>query len=360
MRLEDLETPAVLIDLDILERNIQKMQAHLTDHGIRCRPHVKTHKIPAIAHMQVAAGAVGITCQKLSEAEVMVNAGLRDIVVPYNIVGKVKLDRLMRLVRQATMAVTADSEVTLRGLADAAGAEGHTLSVLVECDTGEKRASVQSPEEAISLAELVESLPAVRFKGLLTFKGGGPDVDFVRGTGTFFKEALNGLSRKGIPVETVSAGGTVYANTAWPDNPPHGVTECRPGVYAYQDCVKVAFGVATYDDCAMRISATVVSRPTTDRAVLDAGSKTLTNDGFQWAQGFGHILEYPKAEIPWLSEEHGIVDLSGSERRPLIGERITVIPNYCNAVTNVCDVVYGVRGDTVETVWPVAARGAVL
>ena len=357
MRIEDIETPAVLIDLDILERNINQMQQHLSANSIQCRPHIKTHKIPAIAHMQMSAGAVGITCQKLSEAEVMVNNGLRDILIPYNIVGKKKIERLIRLCNQAAVAVTVDSDGTLRGLSEAMSAARLQLSVLVECDTGAGRAGVQRPDQVIALAELIQSLPGVEFKGLLTFKGGAPDLDHIKHSSAFFEETTETLFAKGISVETISAGGTVYAHGAWPDQPPFGVTECRPGVYAYYDHVKVSFGVATFDDCAMRITTTVVSRPATERVIVDAGAKTLTNDGFHWVDGFGHMLEYPDAKVAFLSEEHGIVDMSASHARPSIGDRVTIIPNYCNGVTNVHDVVYGVRGDLVETIWPVAARG---
>lgn len=363
MYIKDLETPFVFIDLNILENNIAKMQKHLSNNNIKCRPHVKTHKIPAIAHMQIDAGAVGITCQKLTEAEVMINAGIKDILIPYNIVGKQKICRLMRLVKQAKITVTVDSEFTLRGINEAAKKECLIVPILVEADTGAKKAGVQTIEQAILLGELIESLSNVQFKGILTFMGGALDNNFrahIKYSSNFFKNFTEALSRKGISVETISSGGTVYANAAWPDYNPFGVTECRPGVYVYYDCVKVSFGVASYKDCAMKIVSTVVSRPTSDRAVLDAGSKTLTLAGSQWVEGFGHIIEYPKAKIVRLSEEHGISDFSGYKRKPSIGERVTIIPNYCNNVTNAHDLVYGVRNGHIETMWPVAARGKVL
>ncbi len=359
MRIDDLETPVVIVDLAVLERNIDKMQRHLSSNGINCRPHFKTHKIPAIAHMQIAAGAVGVTCQKLSEAEVAVNAGIQNILIPYNIVGRTKIDRLLRLNKRATLAVTVDSEQTLRGLSEAASAESATLSILVECDTGGGRAGVQTPGEAVSLAQSIDSRPGARFKGLLTMRGAAPDPDIVTRSSTFFEETIQTMAAKGLSADTVSAGGVVYANLAWPDHRPYGVNECRPGVYAYQDRVKVAFGVATLEDCAMRIVCTVVSRPTPERAILDGGSKTFSQDGFQWVEGFGHIVEYPDATLDKFSEEHGVVEGLSGERNPAIGDRVTVIPNYCNTVTNLHDVVYGVRDAVVESVWPVAARGAI-
>ena len=359
MRMDDLETPVVIVDLAILERNIDRMQRHLSSNGINCRPHFKTHKIPAIAHMQIAAGAVGVTCQKLSEAEVAVNAGIRDVVIPYNIVGQTKIERLLRLNKRATLTVTVDSEQTLRGLSEAASMDGSTLSILVECDTGGGRAGVQTPGEAVILAQSVDTLPGVRLQGLLTMRGGAPDLDLVTRSSTFFEETIQTLTAKGLSADTVSAGGIVYANLAWPDHRPFGVNECRPGVYAYQDLVKVSFGMATLEDCAMRVVCTVVSRPTPGRAILDGGSKTFSQDGFQWVEGFGHVVEHPGAAIAKFSEEHGVVEGLSGARSPAIGDRVTVIPNYCNTVTNLHDVVYGVRDAVVETVWPVAARGAI-
>ena len=360
MHAADLETPCLVVDLDILERNIERMQFHLSKNGIVCRPHVKTHKIPAIAHLQLGAGAKGITCQKLSEAEVMINAGIRDVLLAYNVIGAAKLRRLVRLARQAKITVVADSVTTVNGLASAAFEAGIVQSVMVECDTGAGRAGVQTPEEAVDLATRIASSRALDFAGLMTFKGGAPDLDHVRNSGTFFEAVVGSLSERGIESRTISAGGTVYAPLAWPDHPPYGVNECRPGVYVYNDCVKVSFGVATLEDCAMRVLATVVSRPTATRGIVDAGSKALANDGFQWVEGFGHVIELPDARIDRLSEEHGVIERLDSRSTPAIGERVTIVPNYCNSVTNIHDVAYGIRGGDVEAVWPVAARGKIL
>ncbi len=360
MHAADLETPCLVVDLDILERNIERMQFHLSKNGIVCRPHVKTHKIPAIAHLQLGAGAKGITCQKLSEAEVMINAGIRDVLLAYNVIGAAKLRRLVRLARQAKITVVADSVTTVNGLASAASEAGIIQSVMVECDTGAGRAGVQTPEEAVDLATRIASSRALDFAGLMTFKGGAPDLDHVRNSGTFFEAVVGSLSERGIESRTISAGGTVYAPLAWPDHPPYGVNECRPGVYVYNDCVKVSFGVATLEDCAMRVLATVVSRPTATRGIVDAGSKALANDGFQWVEGFGHVIELPDARIDRLSEEHGVIERLDSRSTPAIGERVTIVPNYCNTVTNIHDVAYGIRGGDVEAVWPVAARGKIL
>src|SRR5689334_5541603 len=165
MRIADLETPAVLVDLDVMEANIQRLQSYLSQHGIANRPHIKTHKLPAIAHLQIEAGAVGITCQKLGEAEVMAEAGIKDIFLPYNLIGAAKLERLVNLARKVRMSMTADSEIVVRGLAVAVHGAGLTLPVLVECDTGAKRCGVQSPEAAADLARTIAHSPGLHFGG---------------------------------------------------------------------------------------------------------------------------------------------------------------------------------------------------
>src|SRR5438270_5771667 len=169
MRIDQLETPAVTIDLDALEANIARLQAYLDQHHIANRPHIKTHKIPAVAHKQIAAGAVGVTCQKLGEAEVMAEAGIKDIFLPYNLIGAAKLERLMKLARQVSMSVTADSELVVRGLSAAAHSAGLTLTVLVECDTGMGRAGVQSPQSAAELARLIARAPGLHSSGVLPY-----------------------------------------------------------------------------------------------------------------------------------------------------------------------------------------------
>lgn len=359
MKIYDLDTPAVVVNLDILEENIVRMQELLNKYQIKNRPHVKTHKIPAISHMQINAGAIGITCQKLSEAEVMVNAGLKDILIPFNIMGKKKLERLVRLNQQAKITVAIDSEFTLSGINEAGEKSGKPINILIECDIGGSRTGVQSPHEVIQLAKLVERSIGLKFKGLLTFKGGLPDMSNVENTGEFFKETVRLMEKNNIQVETISAGGTVFIWNAWhKGRQPFGINETRPGLYIYNDCIKVkAAGVATFEQCAMRVITTVISRPTTNRVILDAGSKTLSYGGYEFNIGFGHIVKYPKANIIKLSDEHATCDFGACTKRPNLGERLTIIPNNANGVTNENDVIYGFRGDKIETIWPIMARG---
>jgi D-serine deaminase-like pyridoxal phosphate-dependent protein len=351
MRVQDLDTPVVTIHLDVMEDNIRRVQAHLGRHGLANRPHIKTHKIPAIGRMQMAAGAVGITCQKLGEAEVFADAKVADdVLLTYNILGATKTERLMALARRVPrLAVVLDNEVVARGLSDAAARHHADLDFLVECDTGFRRTGVQTPDEALALARSAMKRPGLRFKGLMTFPNRDPD------TREFFERALGLFKRAGIPVPVVSGGGTPALATV--DRFPM-LTEHRAGTCVYNDAMVVASGTATWEQCAMRVRATVVSRPTDDRGVLDAGSKVLTSDLYHM-KGYGHLMEYPEAHVAHLSEEHAVVDFSGCAERPAVGEVVSVVPNHCCVVTNMVDEIHGVRYGQVEVVWPVAARGRV-
>ena len=347
--LSQLDTPAVTILLDRMQANIDRVQHHLESHGLANRPHIKTHKVPAIAKLQVEAGAVGITCQKLGEVEAFVDAGVcDDILLTFNILGDAKTERLMALIKRLRrLAVVLDNEVVARGLSRAAVRHGADVRFLVECDTGYGRNGVQTPEAALELARLAMDMPAMQFEGLMTFPNKMPD------TAKFFARALELFKGAGIGVPVVSGGGTpALASVA--EFPM--MTEHRAGTYVYNDVMMVTAGAATWDDCAMRVRATVVSRPTPERAILDAGSKVLTSDQY-YVKNHGRILEYPDAVIPSLSEEHAIVDLSRCRERPSVGDVVNVIPNHCCVVSNMVDQVYGVRGEQVEVVWPVAARG---
>jgi D-serine deaminase-like pyridoxal phosphate-dependent protein len=347
----DLETPAVTIHVDIMEDNIRRVQAHLARHGIGNRPHIKTHKIPAIGKMQMAAGAMGITCQKLGEVEVFVDAGVADdILLTYNILGRAKTDRLMALIRRAPgITVALDNEVVARELSEAGVRHGLDVRFLVECDTGFGRTGVQTPEAAVELARLADRLPKMQFRGLMTFPNREPT------TREFFERALALFAAAGIPVPVVSGGGTPTIFTA--QNIPM-LTEHRAGTCVFNDAMVVSSGTATWDNCAMRVRATVVSRPADGRAILDAGTKVLTSDQYGM-KGYGHVMEYPEAVVANLSEEHGVVDLSACAERPKVGDVVHVVPNHCCVVSNMVDELYGVRGGALEVVWPVAARGRV-
>ncbi len=346
MRIDELETPCAIVDIDLLRANIARLQDYLDAHRIANRPHVKTHKVPEIAHWQLAAGAVGVTCQKLSEAEVMAQAGIRDIFIPYNMIGASRLARLMRLARRIQVSVTADSGRIVDGLADAAAHAGLKLPVLVEFDSGLSRCGVQSPEEAAALAQQIDRATHLQFAGLMTYPNSANLDEFVKAT-------RERLTASGLEIRTVSGGGTPGT---WEAHQYRELTEHRAGVYAFGDRGSVEAGALTYNQCAFAVLATVVSRPTRDRAIIDAGSKALSSDLAE-LQGFGRLTEYPEASIYRLSEEHGFVDVSQCKRPPVIGERVTIIPNHCCTAVNLFDEIAGVQNGSVEVIWPVAARG---
>jgi D-serine deaminase-like pyridoxal phosphate-dependent protein len=348
--IDDLDTPAVIVDLDKMEANLRRAQAYADAHGLRLRPHIKTHKIPELAKRQVELGAVGITCQKLGEAEVMADHGLADILLTFNLLGRAKMQRLVTLARRVRLSATLDNVVVAGELDEAMRQAGLVLPVLIECDSGGERCGVQTPEEAVGLARVLGGLPGLRFEGLMTYPAKGRVAEAT----AWLEQAKEAFGRAGIEPRIISTGGTPDLYRA------HEVacaTEHRPGTYIYRDRSLVD-EPAGFDDCALRVLATVVSRPTDGRAILDAGSKTLSSDTLG-LEGFGHVVEYPKLEIAKLSEEHGHVDCRQSNARPRIGERVTIVPNHACVVSNLHDLVHGVRGQRVERVFRIEARGRV-
>ena len=348
-RIDHIDTPAAIVDLDIVERNIQRLQAYCDRHGMACRPHIKTHKLPRLAWKQLEAGAIGITTQKIGEAEVMAQEGIRDILITYNVMGNAKVERLARLAQRADVSVALDNEVSLDAVIKAASAAGRTIGVLIEFESGKERQGVVEPEAALRLARAASSAPHVEFRGLMTYPATAASAEWIA-------RAVELFEAHGLTIEVVSGGGTP---NAWSSHDIAGLTEYRAGTYIYNDRNMVAAGAATFEDCALHVHATVVSRPTDSRGVLDAGSKTLTSDPAVSAAGRGHgrILEYPDAVITQLSEEHGVVDFSECENRPAIGERVRIVPNHVCPVSNLHDQVYLHRGGILEATVPVAARG---
>jgi D-serine deaminase-like pyridoxal phosphate-dependent protein len=350
--LYELPTPFLTVDLDAVERNIVRTQAYCDRHGLALRPHVKTHKLPLIARMQVDAGARGLTCQKLGEAEVMVDHGFEDILITFPLVGTGKPNRLAELATRARLAIAADSAVVARGLSDAVAARGASIGFLVECDTGYGRTGVQSPEEAAELASVVDALPGLELAGVMTHPA-------IRGSGEWLSRARGAIERRGLRVERVSGGGTPQAYAAHES----GVyTELRVGTYVYGDRRCVVLGLMPLEDCALRVVATVVSRPTAERAIVDAGSKTLTSDplpGIPDGTGHGLVVEYPDAALERLSEEHGNLDLTACSARPEVGEVVTIVPNHACGVVNLHDEAALHRSRAEVTVVPIPARGLV-
>ncbi len=346
----DYGTPCAVIDMDKVERNIARVQAACEAAGLANRPHIKTHKSPVLAKMQIDAGARGITCQKLGEAEIMADAGIDDILISYNLIGDEKMARLAALQAKANMTVAADNEVVIAGLPKAAELSGRPLSVVVECDTGRKRAGVETPAEAIALARQIASHKGLNFAGFMLY----PTETGWAEAQKFFDEALKGVREHGLDAAIVSTGGSPNLINLGKLN---GGTEHRPGTYIYNDRMQVAAGVASWDDCALQIYSTVVSRAAPDRGILDAGSKTLTSDPGSGLDGFGLILEHPEARIARFAEEHGFLDLARSNTRPNVGDVVRIVPNHVCVVVNMMDEVVMVRGEEIVGVLPVAARG---
>jgi D-serine deaminase-like pyridoxal phosphate-dependent protein len=349
-KIADLETPCVVIDLTRVEANLARAQAHADANGYKLRPHIKTHKLPRFATAALALGAVGITVQKLGEAEVMADAGLTDIFLPYNIVGATKLARLKALNERVTLSVTADSAETVAGYAATFAGAARPLTVLVECDTGGHRCGVATPAAALALARRIAAAEGLRFGGLMTYPPRGAAAAADR----WLAEARGLIEAAGLPVARITAGNS-------PDMWHEGdtvVTERRPGTYIYFDRSQVAWGAARPEDCALSVLATVVSRPTPTRVVIDAGSKALSSDTLGLS-GFGAVAGHDEAVVTGLSEEHGVIELPAPSEWPRIGERLRIVPNHACVVSNLFDVVHllGPEGE-VETV-PVAARGRV-
>jgi D-serine deaminase-like pyridoxal phosphate-dependent protein len=341
-----VETPAPVVDLGRLERNLQRWQEHCDRIGLANRPHVKTHKSIEIARRQVELGARGITCQKLGEAETMAAGGIEDILVTFNILGESKLERLSRLLAQATVTVTVDDAALLPGLGAAAARAGRELGVLVDCDTGLGRTGVQNPVAAADLAEHVDAEDGLRFDGFLTYPA-------LPNALAFFREAVDEASRRGLSATTVSAGGTPAMWESERLLPT--VTEYRVGTYAFHDRATVAAGAGGLEDVALEVLATVVSRPTSDRAVLDAGRKALTSDPGP-DDAFGMIVEAPETKIFRLDEEHAYVSVPPGVRLDL-GQVVRVVPNHACVVSNLFDEFVVVRDGDVVGHWAVDARG---
>jgi D-serine deaminase-like pyridoxal phosphate-dependent protein len=274
----------------------------------------------------------------------MIQAGIKNIFIPYNIIGAQKLERLVALAKLAEISVTADSEFTVRGLSEAVNRGGIELSVLVEFDTGMQRCGVQTPQQAADLAQCIHQSTGLKFGGLMTFPANENTDPFVEQVKALLKD---------IPVSRVSVGGS---HRMWHAHEYARITEYRAGMYIYGDRSLLNYGTMALDDCAMKVITTVVSRPTSDRGIIDGGSKTFSSD-LLGLTGHGLLLEYPDAKFYSLSEEHGHIDFSACSRKPEIGERLTVIPNHCCVVSNLFNQIVAIRGKTVEKIWDVAARG---
>jgi D-serine deaminase-like pyridoxal phosphate-dependent protein len=358
-----LDTPLIAVDLDLLERNIAEMAALAADHGVSLRPHAKTHKSPHVARMQIEAGAVGLTCAKLGEAEVLVDqGGVTDILIAYPIVGEIKIRRLISLLDRTRIVVAVDTHEAAAALSQAISANGRTLDIYLEVNTGQDRAGARAGQEAADMAAAIFRLPGLRLAGIMTHEGhagfSAPEeiATIAENAGKALVDTAERIRSEGIEVENVSVGSTP---ASWFTPRVAGITEMRPGTYVFNDNNAFRHGRIGPDRCAARVVSTVVSRPAPDRAIIDAGSKALALDPSPSHPGHGYIVGHRGATIARLSEEHGVVTLPDGETGFDVGDRFEIIPNHICPAVNLTDELVVVRDGHVVDRWPVAARGKV-
>jgi D-serine deaminase-like pyridoxal phosphate-dependent protein len=361
MLIEDLPTPAVLVDVDVVSRNLERMAKAARAAGVKLRPHAKTHKVPQVGRMQIAAGAAGLALAKTSEAEVFAAAGFDDIFLAYPVVGKGKPERLLALSGKIRLAVGVDSVEGALALGAPFASAGRRIEVLLKVDLGTRRVGVL-PEAAPEMAVRLAGIPGIAMRGLFAHAGHGyaeatrSGVEAVgKREGETLAAVADAVRAAGVSVSEDSVGTTPTARSAMSAA---GVTECRPGNFVYHDASQVSLGTCSLEDCAMTVVATVVSVPDSSRAVIDAGSKTLSSDPLRPKPGGHGFLLGRASRVSRLSEEHGVIETAPGERFT-VGERVRVLPNHACVVSNLHERVHAVRDGRVVEVWRVAARGMV-
>lgn len=358
--LSSLETPAALVDLGRLSENLDRMAEYCALHGLALRPHVKTHKSPRIAAEQLRLGTAGLTCATPRELEVMSEV-CHDLLLAYPLVGAAKTRRVLSLPKEVELTVALDSLEALEALAEAADAANRTVGIYVEVDVGMHRVGVEPAEMAVALAHRARALAPLVYRGIAFYPGHIREPLGEQGAKlAALREALQQLLTRlwdaGVPPKVVSGGSTP---AAWRMHEVDGVTEVRPGTYVYNDRATAALGACAWESCAFTVLATVVSTAVRGQAVVDAGSKALGREPLPpgGGEGYGALLDRPEVLVTRMSEEHGILDLSQTNWRPRVGDQVRIVPNHVCVVVHLNDVIHGVRGEVLETTWPVAARG---
>lgn len=361
MRITELDTPAVLVDVDIMEGNLRRLGAYCAEHRLRLRPHTKTHKIPELARRQIEHGAVGITVAKLGEAEVMADAGLDNILIVYPLFGDSKWRRLTALAKRVDVTVACDSLEIAQGISGHASKDGVTVSILAEFDTGFGRCGLPIDRSSLPVVRKIRELPALDWRGVLVYPGhimgtaAEREILLSRENETLSR-LMELLDSEAIDCPVVSGGNTP---AAFLSHQFVGVNEIRPGTYIFNDKNTVCAEAATWEDCAVTVLTTVVSTTVPGRAIIDAGSKTFSGDPLLTGdrKGFGYVVGYPEVMVEDLSEEHGHLKPGNASFR--LGERLRVIPNHVCPCVNMHDRIYGVQGDDLVAEWEVAGRGKV-
>ena len=361
MHVSEIETPALVVALDILARNLDRVAEYSRAHGLRLRPHTKTHKSLRIAGRQLESGAAGLTVAKVSEAEVMIGAQPAGMLVAYPVIGHSKLERLMAVARRTHVTVALDSAFAARQLSEAARAAQVTVGVLAEFDAGLGRVGVAPGEPLVRLAQSILKLPHLSLEGIAFYPGHIKELDesglrALAHLSELLDSILADFRAAGIEARIVSGGSTP---TLFHSHEIRGLTEIRPGTYVFNDINTVRSGGCALDDCAATILATVVSTARPGHMIIDGGSKTFSSDRLSASSEvtFGYVVEAPGARFHKMNEEHGFIDLAHAGREFGIGDRVHVIPNHICVAVNLHDQVYGVRGELVEEVWQVDARG---
>lgn len=360
MELQELETPALFVDLDRMDRNLDRIATYAAERQLALRPHVKTHKSVRVAREQMSRGAIGLTCATLREAEAMSSVST-NILVAYPLVGPVKLRRLFSLPETVTLTVAVDSLETLSQLGRAASEHRRRVGIYIEFDAGARRVGVATPADAVSLASAVSDYPFLDYRGISFYPGHIRDVvssqtnDMAR-LRDVISSFVTQLTAKGLQPAIVSGGSTP---TLWQSHELVGVNEIRPGTSVYNDRTTAEIGACTLDECALTVIATVVSTAVDGQAVVDAGSKALGREPLRGtaADGFGIILDHPEVVVKTLTEEHGVLDLTTTSWSPRVGDVVRIVPNHVCIVVHLNDVVHAGRDSQIVESWPVDARG---
>lgn len=360
--IEDVDTPALLVDVDQLEANIRRYAEMAAKNGVQLRPHIKTHKTLEIARMQLSAGASGITTAKLGEAEVFANAGINDIFVAYPVIGDEKARRAAALAQRCHVIVGVESPKGIQQLSKAATEVGSTIFIRVEINSGLNRTGI-APDVAEALCRQVLAAPGLHLEGIFTFRGasfpGAPSKDpalLGRLEGELMISLAEQLRKADIPIQAVSVGSTPTASSA-AEVP--GITEVRPGTYVFFDRMTTKAGTSSSNEIALSILATVVSRPAPNIAILDAGSKTFCGDiipANAGLEGYAVTTDGRNGVVVRMNEEHGIVELAPGFA-PEVGDKIAFYPNHVCTTVNLSDEVIMTQKGRVKEVWQVAARG---
>jgi len=353
---EQLDTPILLVDLDVMESNIERMARYFRKTSAELRPHTKTHKTPILAHKQISAGAIGITCAKLGEAEVMIASGIKDVLIANEIVPYQKIVRLVNLAKHANPMVAVDDPHNVDDLSQAAQSNNVNLRVLVEVDIGMKRCGVQPGKPALKLAQKLVKSKNLLFAGLIGYEGHTVTIpDFEKRKYEAEKalslliETRELIEQNGLEVGIMSGGGTGTYNITgqFP-----GMTEVQAGSYIFMDS---HYRKVLKDfDCALTILTTVISKPNRDTVIIDAGLKTATTE-----LGMPELKDLPEAELVHLSEEHSKLDMSKSDANLKPGDKIELIPSHCCTTVNLHDKLYGIRNGTLEAIWDIEGRGKI-